>query len=521
MKHSQRLGPRDALLAALILGMPVSAPAAPKDSPPSMRNSFRIGTTGLLCTAQSRTTGPNLVNMFDREYWIVCQGATTPVGRLYALRSGKDDPIARVAKNSETPLQCGAPTSVGLGRLAAVRQRDCVETTSRRAHKSYSYAKGGIVYIADGLGDYDGALQLALQTMVADAIVEGEVRAATISADDPPAFARLQAEALDSGGAWAEGDSRSREGCFAEASEYFKVLVERDPRNDTPERLSEYLANQALAESSQHNFLAADALFVRASTPAALADPVVGRTLRNFHAIHDLNQDKVEEAIDELSKPISPVQASKARDVKPTIGEIDGSIADSLNRERGMAEITGLRAGSFQTSMRVKVLDIQALQVLGVAYRVDRAFAKARETFAREVSAIRAVEGGGLDSSGFVRTCIQGELAQIAEAEGKYDEAEREYADAAEAAKTRKPGTATSLIANARFAGFLARHGQVDRALKIYDEIIPAAKDIPCTTDVIGPLMRSYHLLRAARSAMSPRADIPDVSIREIDSHGP
>ena len=59
MKHSQRLGPRDALLAALILGMPVSAPAAPKDSPPSMRNSFRIGTTGLLCTAQSRTTGPN------------------------------------------------------------------------------------------------------------------------------------------------------------------------------------------------------------------------------------------------------------------------------------------------------------------------------------------------------------------------------------------------------------------------------------------------------------------------------
>ena len=55
--RNNRLAFGAALLAALALAMPPAAfAAAPvkKGDPPSMRNSFRIGSGGVLCTAQNR-----------------------------------------------------------------------------------------------------------------------------------------------------------------------------------------------------------------------------------------------------------------------------------------------------------------------------------------------------------------------------------------------------------------------------------------------------------------------------------
>jgi len=499
-----------ALFAALMLAAPTAAPAARAASGGalSLRNSFRIGSGGVLCTAQNRSTGPALVNMFDRGYRIVCRDAAAPVGRLFALRKGQDDPLARVAASAETKVDCQPPARISIEGLGAVQARDCVDPTNQLAYKSYAYTKGNTVYVADGLSGYDSALQLGLRTIVADAIVKGEVQVATTSAGDPAAFARVQAGALDSDSALAEAYARNNDGSYAEAGEFFEALVERDSsgaKADT--RLSEYLANQALQESNQRNFSAADMLFARASTPSALADPITGRMLRNFHAIHNLNQNRLQEAVAELAKPVAEIEQRKAADSKLAAGEISDDVAEDLNREsKGMSELGGALDGQLQPFERAQILDAQALQLRGVAYRIDKDYAKARRSFDEAIRAMQSVREGKLNSTGWLRSNIQSELALVAEAEGNMGEAERLYADALQVVEIQHPNTAISLGAKARFAGFLSRHGQGDRALTMYGEVIAAAENLPGAMSSIRSLLRPYFRLLAERSGSDPKA---------------
>ncbi|WP_205599668.1 hypothetical protein, partial [Sandarakinorhabdus rubra] len=69
-----------AALVALVMAAPASAQSL------SLADSFRIGSAGVLCTAQSQVTDPALTGLFDRAYRIVCRDAAASVGRLYALR---------------------------------------------------------------------------------------------------------------------------------------------------------------------------------------------------------------------------------------------------------------------------------------------------------------------------------------------------------------------------------------------------------------------------------------------------
>jgi hypothetical protein len=93
----------------------------------SLRNSFRIGNSGVLCTAQSKAVGPNLVDMFDRGYSIVCRDAASAVGTLQALRKGKDDPLARIAKHRSADLKCEAPKPAKIDGLGSVSASDCID----------------------------------------------------------------------------------------------------------------------------------------------------------------------------------------------------------------------------------------------------------------------------------------------------------------------------------------------------------------------------------------------------------
>ena len=501
--RNNRLAFGAALLAALALAMPPAAfAAAPvkKGDPPSMRNSFRIGSGGVLCTAQNRSISPNLVNMFDRGYRIVCRDAAAPVGRLFALRTGKDDPLARIAKNTETPLQCEAPKAITLGKLANAQSRDCIDTTNQLAYKTYSYARGNTIFIADGLGGYDSALQLGLQTMVADAMVKGNVEVATTSAGDPAAFARVQAGALDSDSALAEAYSRNSDGAYAEAGEFFEALVERDATKP------EYLANQALQESNQGNFSTANTLFARASTPSALADPVIGRMLRNYHAIHSLNQRKPKEAIDELSKPVAEIEVTQSRDAKLATGEIDDTIAGDLNAEQNLVQVGGALSNSIQPFEKAQIFDAQAIELRGTVYRQQKDFAKARELFAEAIAAMQKVHDGKLSTASFVRTEIQNQLALIAEAEGKIDEAKKLLADSALAVEIEHPNTTSSLAARARYAGFLSRHGEEETAQKMYGDVIASAENVSGAMSTIRNLLRPYFLLLAKRASTDPQA---------------
>jgi len=494
------------LLAAMALALPSAAPAAGGAGSLSLRNSFRIGSTGVLCTAQNRTVGPVLISMFDRGYRIVCRDAASPVGRLFALRKGGEDPVARVIAHTDTPISCEAPTTTKIEDLGNVATRECVDA-NQLSYKIYAYQKGGVTYVAAGLGGYDSALQLGLRTIVADAIVKGEVQVATTSAGDPAAFARVQAGALDSDSALAEAYSRNNDGSYAEAAEFFEALVERDASSAKADsRLSEYLANQALQESNQRNFTTADSLFARAATPAALADPVTGRMLRNFYAIHFLNQNKLRQALAELNKPVAEIETRTAADAKLSQGVISSELADDLNRENSSMSQLGSLDTQLQPFERAQILDAQALQLRGTVYRIAKDYDKAQASFSEAIDAMQAVREGRLNSTGWLRSSIQSEQGLIAEAKGNVAEAERLYADALQVVEIQHPNTAVALGAKARFAGFLSRHGQGDRAMTLYGELIGASENVPGAMSSIRTLLRPYFRLLAERADSDPTA---------------
>ena len=504
----KRLSTTAGLIAALTLNLVASAAQAAPSTALSLRNSFRIGSSGVLCTAQIRTTGANLVGMFDRGYRIVCRDAAAPVGHLYALRKGNDDPVARVAKNSEVPLTCQAPTSLTIEGLGPVRVTECVDA-GQLAYKSYAYAKGNTVYIADGLGGYDSALQLGLRTIVADEIVKGEVQVATTSAGDPAAFARVQAGTLDNDSALSEAYARNNDGAYAEAAEFFEALVERDSTSGKADaRLSEYLANQAIQESNQGNFTTADRLMARALTPSSMADPVTGRRLRNSQATHFLNQNKLKEAIDALNKPVADIDiptATGAASDKAAAGEIAPQLADEINRDnKAVNDLGGALNEQMQPFEYAQLLDAQALQIRGSIYRIQRDYPQARASFDAAIAAAQKVRDGA--TAGFLRVAVQNDLALIAEQQGNIGEAQRLYEEGLRAIEISNPGTASALAAKARLAGFLSRHGQGDRALTMYGEVIAAAEQQLGAMSSVRNLLRPYFRLLAERAPNDPTA---------------
>src|SRR3954464_12310950 len=92
-----------AIVAALTsIGVTASAPAAPL----SVRDSFRIGTSGtIFCSAQADSTDKALTDMFDAGFSIPCRDATLPVGRMYKLRDAAGG-AARLAAARSDRAEC-------------------------------------------------------------------------------------------------------------------------------------------------------------------------------------------------------------------------------------------------------------------------------------------------------------------------------------------------------------------------------------------------------------------------------
>ena len=74
-----------ALTFALAMSLPAPA-AAQSNSPVSVRNSFRIGSSGVACTAQNAPLDTRLKGMFDRAYSLSCRDAAGSIGSLIAVR---------------------------------------------------------------------------------------------------------------------------------------------------------------------------------------------------------------------------------------------------------------------------------------------------------------------------------------------------------------------------------------------------------------------------------------------------
>ncbi len=471
-----------ALAAAFTTAMPVQAQSL------KLADSFRIGSAGVLCTAQSRVADPGLTTMFDRGYRIVCRDAATPVGKLYALRAGAGDRTAALVGKRADDVQCEAPVAGDIKELPAARLAHC--TQAGLAWSVYTLAIGNTLYAAEGLTGYASALRLGLRALVADRVISGDVEVAATQAGDPAAFARIQAGSLDPAQALSEGYVRNNAGSYAEASEFFDLLVERN-RQGRPgfTRSAEYLANQALQQSNLGRFPEADALFSRAGVVLDPADPVVTRLYRNFRAMHELNRRQPETALLELQR-VATADISGLNETRVANGYIDTPLAQRLNSDdEALHGLAGIDS-RLTPAERAAILDAQGEYLKGAALRMLGRDADAREALSAAVGELDAMQNRAA-SAGWLRAGTATELAIIQERSGQGAAALASLTTAAQIYGVEYPDSAIHLVARAQLAALLARQSKVDEAAAIYRDVIKASPTTPgaglALRGIVGP----------------------------------
>jgi CHAT domain-containing protein len=484
------------ILSALIgtsLGMPVPAQAESL----ALADSFRIGNAGVLCTAQVQVADPATRGLFDRAYRIVCRDAAQPVGALYALRGAAP----------ALPAGCPAPSAASLP--GALVSRCTVDGLGR---VRYQLQRGKTLFIADGLAGYGSALELGLKSLIADAVVAGTVEVAATEAGDPAAFARIQAGNLEPGQALAEAYLRNNAASFAEASEFFDLLVERSRRGAAGfTRSAEYLANQGLQKSNLSRFAEAQRLFARATQVLDDSDPIASRLVRNALAQHALNQRQPAAALVALARPVSG-NIGTTDTQRLAQGYIDVPLAQRLNTDDSALRALGSGSTSLSPEERATILDGQALYLSGVALAASGDLAKAQTALTGAQRVLAQVRGGRVLSILWLRAGVASELSRVAEANGQGPAALAAMAEAVALTSAQLPQSAALLAQQARHAALFARQGQADQAATLYRAVVKAAPDTPGAGQVLGPLLEPWLALLANRGDAGAAADLFDAA---------
>ena len=262
------------------------------------KNSFRIGggPNSVVCLAQSMASDPSLTNMFDRGYSIICRDASVPIGLLHTIRlDGADDPAQRLSRLRADRAKCAVARTETLPDVGEVGVLDCTLVAHPAVpYRVYQKRDARYFYSAEGLGGYDSALQIGMRTVVTDQPVAGEVDVALTGAGDPAAFARVQAGTLD----------RARARLPRPIAVTIAAPMPKAPNSSRPSRSGELgraaqveaMTNEALQKSNLGHYAEADELLNRARQMLG-NDPLVARQLRNYRAMHLLNQGRAEDAL--------------------------------------------------------------------------------------------------------------------------------------------------------------------------------------------------------------------------------
>lgn len=489
----QLFGTASAGLGLVLLALPAMA-ADGSQQPLSIRNSFRVGTSGVTCTAQNAPLDARLGGMFDRGYRLSCRDAAGSVGTLIAVR--RDVSVAAEPTGlGGVTLACGAPGSVEIDRIGRVEATNCRDQGANVGYKRYLVRRDGVTFLVEGLAGYDPALKLALASVVNDATVPGEIRVATTEVSDPAAFARVQAGQLDRLGARDEGYLRNNSGRFAESSEFFEALVSRD-RVSGGMGLSEALANQGLQQSNLGNFGSSGQLFAQASAATARGDGLTERLLRNYRAIDQLNQRKPAEALQELAKPVSTVGATFDRESLST-GLISRPLAEQINRESSGLKRLGAVDPGLTDQERAEILDAQAIALGGTAARMQGRIDDAQASLQAAANSLSLVREGRVASTAWLRSEIDMELALVAEAQNRRGAASDAYDRALALLQDAFPQSPAVLAAQARKAAWLSRSGDEAGATALFGKVVAESLSISDAGATLRDLLGPYFSLLA------------------------
>ena len=477
-----------ALAIAAILAALAGAASSFAATPLSVRDSWRVGSSGSsFCSAQSLTIDKALSGMFDVGYSITCRDAALPVGKLYKLKD-TNSAAARIAADRADHAICEQPRRQVISGIGPVDVIECKLKDADVLYRAYELRRGHLIYAVQGLGGYDSALQLGLKSLLADRPVKGEISIATTGIGDPAAFARVQAGTLAPDKALEEAYRRNNSGSYAEAAEFFAAASKGS--SDTPLSQAEALANEALQKSNLGRFAEADALFDRASALVG-ADPIVARRLRNYRAIHELNQGDPKAALEELDKPLPKATANDEGTSSGRL-EIDNATARRLNADSKFGQQLGAGYDELLPDEKAALLDGQALQLRGTSLRLTGNTSGARDALRRADGELLAVRGGKVASILWMRAQIFGDLGAIAEEAGDQADASRLYHQAVTLLEVNYPGSAVLLNSKARLAGYLARSGQVATAEAMFSEIIHSEPDTSNLPPSFANVLRPY-----------------------------
>ena len=471
-----------AAASAMLTAMPSLAV-----TPLSIRDSWRIGSSGTsFCSAQSLTSDKAFGNMFDAAYSITCRDAALPVGKLYKLKNvaGAE---ARVAADRAERATCKPASRQSVAGLGSVEIVQCRLKDADVSYRAYELRKGRLLYVSQGLGGYDSALQLALRSLVADQPITGEISIATTGVGDPAAFARVQAGTLAPDKALEEAYRRNNAGSYAEAAEFFAAASLG--AGETPASRAEALVNEALQRSNLGRYAEADSLFSRAAELVG-TDPIVARRLRNYRAIHDLNQGDPKAALAELDKPLPKAALDNENDAAHRL-EIDSAMSRRLNSESRGSQLA-VETDELSLSEKAQILDGQALQLRGTSLRLTGDRAGGEDALHRADAQLQSVRGGKVASMLWMRAQIFGDLGAIAEEHGNRADAERLFRQAVNLLEVNYPGTAVLLNSKARLAGFLARSGQLATAETMFSEIVHSQPDTSNLPPSFANVLRPY-----------------------------
>lgn len=472
-------------IAAILSCVAGTAPASA--APLSVRDSFRIGNSGtIFCSAQSDSTDKALTDMFDVGYSVTCRDAALPVGRLYKLRDGHGA-ASRLATVRADRAACGSPQHGSVPGLGPVDVTECKLKDVDVAYRVYELRKGKILYAAEGLAGYDTAIQLGLRSLVADAPVKGEISIATTGVGDPASFARVQAGTLDPAKALAEAYRRNNSGSYAEAAEFFAAVSKTD---DAPLGRAEALANEALQKSNLGRYAEADSLFARAAELVG-SDAIVARRLRNYRAMHDLNQANPKAALEELDKPL-PMAVVKVESSGKGSLDIDPVVAKRLNSESKMGQQLGADTDELLPAEKAEILDGQALQLRGTSLRLTGDINGATNALRGADAKLQGVRGGRVASIVWMRAQILGDLGAIAEESHNAAEADKLYRAGVTLLEQNYPGSAALMNAKARLAGYLARSGQIPTAEAMFHDIVHSEDDASDVPPSFAQVLRPY-----------------------------
>lgn len=482
---------------------------AARTVPLSVRSNFRVGSAGVVCTAQVAPRDPRLTGMFDRGYTISCRDAAGPVGTLVAVRYALPidaAPMAGVPAAAGAQRTCGAPGRVVLEALGEADALLCRDPSSGLDHRRYALTRGDTRYFVEGLAAYDAALRLALASVVFNRQVPGEIKVATTEVTDAAAFARLQAGLLDPLGVRGEGYLRNNGSSFAESAAFFEVLAEKArSRKGEQDVTAEALANEGLQQSNLGNFYTAQRLFGESARAQMSGDGLSQRLLRNYRALDQLNQRRPDVALAELAKPVDPVNAV-FDSVRLAEGVINLPLAEAINRENAATRRMGAPDPALTRAEKAEILDGQALAIGATAARMAGRTDEAVAGFAKARAQLATVRDGQVASIIWLTSEIEIELARIAGAAGRRAEAEAGYDRAIAALETAYPSSPAVLSAKARKAAFLLSAGDRDGAARLFGAVVDASAAVPDSGTTLRNLLAPYFTLLAGEGSDPERS---------------